>query len=127
MQEVGHDVGGNFAVGAEEDLVDVEEAHLLAVVEPGDDFVDLAEGGQLLGVSVGRLRGKTASRSTLVLGQRARISRTMSWMAAAMSAGESSLLLLVPIMSTVTLGLRPVSSPCCRRQSTCCVRSPPMP
>ena len=39
----------------------------------------------------------------------------------------SALELLVPIMTTAALGLRPSRLPWSSRQRTCCVRSPPMP
>ena len=75
------------------------------------------------------LRGKTASNKTLVLGDFFLISSIIPLTPSAISSAVLSepLLLLVPIINCTTFGLMPSSSPFCKRQITCWVRSPPIP
>ena len=75
------------------------------------------------------LRGKTASNKTLVVGDFFLISSIMPFTPSAISSAVLSvpLLLLVPIINCTTFGLMPSSSPFCKRQITCWVRSPPIP
>ena len=75
------------------------------------------------------LRGNTASNKTLVVGDFFLISSIMPLTPSAISSAVLSdpLLLLVPIINWTTFGLIPSSSPFCKRQITCWVRSPPIP
>src|SRR3954468_24435813 len=51
-------VGGNLAIGTEEDFVNVEETNVFSIVEPGDDFIHLADRLKLFRFIRGSISGK---------------------------------------------------------------------
>ena len=121
MQQVGEDVRGKLAVAVEKLVVDVEEVTILSSAT----FAMRALAAMLILRRPSLLsfpRGKMASTSTFVFGTMLRNSATIACTPAAMSAGESPLeALLVPIITTASLGEMPSRLPWPKRQSTHCV------
>ena len=110
MQEVAHHLLGDLAVGLDELIAEVEKANPLAVVQLVEGLVDL-EGLGALGAEI-LAEGENAQQQDFGLGQLLAEFLDVFW---------SSGMLLTPMSTTATLGLRPSRLPWSRRQRTCWV------
>ena len=68
VEEIGHDLGGHFAVRRKEDFVDIEKLNVFAIIVFGDEFVDPGIGFELLGGVVGFVARENSQEQDLCLG-----------------------------------------------------------
>ena len=106
--------------------INVEEKHMLLVVEPGDDLVGLFN-LDAVGIGGAAASGEDGQQHDLGVGKSLRSSRTSAPIPSAISGPLAPPALFVPIMSMMALGLWPWPSPFCRPQRMPCVVSPETP